>query len=74
MRLAAKLTLSLASLAVLAILTEAWMEQRRRADLLAMDTAKDWRVGLYGVARWSLAVQVDGLQTPAMPAGTQSAF
>ena len=44
MRLAAKLTLSLASLAVLAILADAWMEQRRRADLLAMDTAKDWRV------------------------------
>jgi len=44
MKLAAKLTLSLASLAVLAIVADAWMEQRRRADLLAMDTAKDWRV------------------------------
>jgi two-component system, NtrC family, sensor kinase len=43
MKLAAKLTLSLASVAVLAIAADAWMDQRRRADLLALDTEKNWR-------------------------------
>jgi two-component system, NtrC family, sensor kinase len=43
MKLAAKLTLSLAGLAVLAIAADAWMDQRRRADLLALDTEKNWR-------------------------------
>src|SRR5262249_195406 len=43
MKLAAKLTLGLASVAVLAIAADAWMDQRRRADLLALDTAKNWR-------------------------------
>src|SRR5262249_29333989 len=43
MKLAAKLTLGLASLAVLAIATDAWMDQRRRAGLLALGTEKNWR-------------------------------
>jgi two-component system NtrC family sensor kinase len=60
MRLAAKLTLSLASLAVLAIATDAWMEQRRRADLLAMDTDKDWRVARVLQANVETLWQEDG--------------
>jgi two-component system NtrC family sensor kinase len=43
MRLAAKLTIAVASLAVLGFALDGWMEQRRRADLLAMDAAKNWQ-------------------------------
>jgi len=43
MKLAAKLTLGLATVAVLAIAADAWMDQRRRADLLALDTEKNWQ-------------------------------
>src|SRR5262245_10441652 len=45
MKLAAKLTLSLATLVVIGLAVDAWMDQRRRADLLAMDVEKDWRFG-----------------------------
>ena len=43
MKLAAKLTLSLAGLAVLAIGVDALMEQRQRAALIALGVQKDWR-------------------------------
>ncbi len=45
MKLAAKIAASLAGLALLAMAGEALVDQRRRADLLEMDTLKDWRMG-----------------------------
>src|SRR5262245_34844075 len=43
MKLAAKLTVGLAGLAVLALALDGWMQQRRRADLLAFDAERNWR-------------------------------
>src|SRR5262249_35306708 len=43
MKLPANSTLGLAGLAVLAIVADAWMDQHRRADLVALDTEKNWR-------------------------------
>src|SRR5262245_9022935 len=45
MKLAAKIAIGLASLAVLALAIDAWMQQSRRAELLALDVEKDWRFG-----------------------------
>jgi two-component system NtrC family sensor kinase len=45
MKLAVKLTIAVASLTILGFAVDGWMEQRRRADLLAMDAEKDWRFG-----------------------------
>lgn len=45
MKLAAKMAASVAGLALLAMAGEALLDQRRRADLLEMDTLKDWRMG-----------------------------
>src|SRR5262245_17555259 len=44
MRLAARITAGLAGLAVLALAVDGWMEQSRRADLLAIGMDKEWRV------------------------------
>ena len=43
MKLAAKLTVGLAGLAILALALDGWMQQRRRADLLAFDAERNWR-------------------------------
>jgi signal transduction histidine kinase len=45
MKLAAKLTIGFAGLAVLALAFDGWMQQRHRDDLLALDAEKDWRFG-----------------------------
>ena len=45
MKLAAKLLLSLAGLALVAIAVMGWVEHRRRAELLALDIDQDQRVG-----------------------------
>ena len=45
MKLAAKLTVGLAGLAVLALVLDGWMQQQHRGDLLALDAEKDWRFG-----------------------------
>src|SRR5262249_46736502 len=45
MKLAAKLLLSLAGLALVAIAAMGWVEHRRRAELLALDIDQDQRVG-----------------------------
>src|SRR4029453_17522824 len=45
MKLAAKLTIGFAGLAVLALALDGWMQQRHRDDLLALDAEKDWRFG-----------------------------
>src|SRR4029453_5167018 len=45
MKLAAKLTVGLASLAVLALALDGWIQQQHRADLLALDAEKNWRFG-----------------------------
>jgi two-component system, NtrC family, sensor kinase len=45
MKLAAKLTIGLASLAVLALAIDGWIQQHHRADLLALDAEKDRRFG-----------------------------
>jgi two-component system, NtrC family, sensor kinase len=45
MKLAAKLTVGVAGLAVLALALDGWMQQRRRADLLAFDAEKNWHFG-----------------------------
>ncbi len=43
MKLAAKIAAGLAALAVLGFALDGWMQQRRRADLLAIGLEKDWR-------------------------------
>src|SRR4030095_15980215 len=43
MKLAAKLTIGLASLAVLALTLDGWIQQQHRSDLLSLDAEKDWR-------------------------------
>jgi two-component system, NtrC family, sensor kinase len=43
MRLAAKLTIGVAALTVLALALDGWMQQQHRDDLLALDAEKDWR-------------------------------
>jgi two-component system, NtrC family, sensor kinase len=43
MKLAAKLTVGLASLAVLALAVDGWIQQQHRSDLLSLDAEKDWR-------------------------------
>jgi two-component system, NtrC family, sensor kinase len=45
MKLAAKLLLSLAGLALVAIAVTGWVEHQRRAELLALDIDQDQRVG-----------------------------
>ena len=45
MKLVAKVAASVASLALLAMAGDAWLDQRQRVDLLQMDVLKDWRVG-----------------------------
>lgn len=45
MKLAAKIAVGLAGLAVLALAIDGWLQQNRRADLVAMDAEKDWRFG-----------------------------
>jgi signal transduction histidine kinase len=45
MKLAAKMTASVAGLALLALAGDAWLDQRQRADFLQMDVLKDWRMG-----------------------------
>ncbi len=45
MKLAAKLLLSLAGLALVAIAITGWVEHRRRAELLALDIDQDQRIG-----------------------------
>lgn len=62
MKLAAKLTLGLASVAVLAIVADAWMDQRRRADLLALDTEKNWRFARVLQANVETLWQEDGAE------------
>src|SRR5262245_30079153 len=43
MKLAAKITVGLASVAVLALALDGWIQQQHRNDLLALDAEKDWR-------------------------------
>lgn len=45
MKLAAKIAVGLASLAVFALAIDGWMQQSRRGELLALDVEKDWRFG-----------------------------
>jgi two-component system NtrC family sensor kinase len=44
MKLAAKITVGLAGLAVLALALDGWIQQQHRAELLTLDAEKDWRV------------------------------
>ncbi len=63
MKLAAKLTLAVAGVAVFALALDSWMDQRRRADLLAMDVEKDWRMGRILQANVETLWRAQGLET-----------
>jgi len=44
MKLAAKITVGLAGLAVLALALDGWIQQQHRAELVSLDAEKNWRV------------------------------